>query len=196
MVFLRFFLAPLTLLHPKVREWALTRASSLTMNWLYERRVTPLDRKTIMAMELLCWIRATMIPLAVVIGLAPWTRMPLLYCLGSSVVLLNQMRQLADHHFEANGKKLDFAEHILDSCNYTKRDFLTWLFFPFAIRYHALHHLFPSLPYHHLSAAHTHLVQRLPADSPYRTLNQRGWWSVASHIFRRRAPQLPIDELI
>ena len=189
-VFLRFLLAPLTFLHPKIREWALTRASSLTMNWLYERRVTPLDRKTITAMELLCWIRATMIPMAVVIGLTPWTRMPLLYCLGASVLVFNQMRLLADHHFEANGEKLSFAEHILDSCNYTGRDFFTWLFFPFSIRYHALHHLFPSLPYHNLSAAHAHLMQRLPADSPYRTLDQPGWWPVAANIFRRRTPQI------
>ncbi len=55
-VFLRFLLAPLTFVHPKIREWTLTRASSLTMNWHYERRVTSLDRKTITAMELLCWI--------------------------------------------------------------------------------------------------------------------------------------------
>jgi fatty acid desaturase len=189
-VFLRFFLAPLTFLHPRIREWVLTRASSLTMNWLYERRVTPADRKTITAVEILCWIRATMIPFAVVIGLTEWTRMPLLYCLGVSVLVFNQMRQLADHHFEANGKKLDFAEHILDSCNYTGRDFFTWLFFPFSIRYHALHHLFPSLPYHNLSAAHTHLMQTLPADSPYRTLDQPGWWPVAANIFRRRTSQV------
>ena len=188
-VFLRFLLTPLTFLHRRLREWTLVRASSLTMNWLYERRVTPLDRKTITTMELLCWARATMIPTAVVVGLTPWTRMPLLYCLGSSVVLLNQMRQLADHHFESNGKKLSFAEHILDSCNYTSRDFFTWLFFPFAIRYHALHHLFPSLPYHNLSGAHAYLMQTLPTDSPYRTLGRPGWWPVAAQIFRRRTTQ-------
>jgi fatty acid desaturase len=195
-VFVRFLLAPLTFLHPKIREWTLTQASSLTMNWLYERRLTPLDRKTITAMELLCWIRATLIPMMVVAGLAPWTRIPLLYCLGVSVLMLNQMRLLADHHFEANGKKLNFSEHILDSCNYTGRDFLTWLFFPFAIRYHALHHLFPSLPYHNLSTAHAHLMQSLPAESPYRTLDQPGWWSVAANIFRRRTPHAQANELM
>ena len=34
-VFLRFLLAPLTFVHPTIREWTLTRASSLTMNWRY-----------------------------------------------------------------------------------------------------------------------------------------------------------------
>ena len=112
--------------------------------------------------------------------------MPLLYCLGFSVLLLNQMRLLADHHFNANGTKLSYEEHILDSCNYTGRDVLTWLFFPFAIRYHALHHLFPSLLYHNLAATHHFLTQNLRDDSPYRTLDQPRWSSVAASIFRRR----------
>jgi fatty acid desaturase len=36
------------------------------------------------------------------------------------------------------------------------------------MRFHALHHLFPSLPYHALGAAHRRLMARLPPDSPYR----------------------------
>jgi fatty acid desaturase len=56
---------------------------------------------------------------------------------------------------------------------------LTWLLFPFAIRYHALHHLFPMLPYHNLKAAHKYLLVHLPVESPYRSLDERSWWSVA-----------------
>jgi fatty acid desaturase len=89
------------------------------------------------------------------------------------------MRQLADHHFQGDGTTVPLEAHILDSCNFTGRDPLTWLFFPFSIRYHALHHLFPSLPYHNLAAAHEHLMRTLPDDSPYRRLDQPGWWPVA-----------------
>jgi len=39
-VFLRFLLAPLTFVHPAVREWTLRRASALTLNRRYERRLT------------------------------------------------------------------------------------------------------------------------------------------------------------
>ncbi len=182
LVFLRFLLAPLTFLHPKLRQFVLTRASSLTMNWRYERKQHPSELRTLTAIELLCWVRATMIPTAVLLGVAPWTRIPLLYLLAASILLFNQMRQLADHHFQSHGGKISFAEHILDSCNYTGNDPLTWLFFPFAIRYHALHHIFPSLPYHNLSAAHASLLRRLPAESPYRLLDQPSWWSVAKAI--------------
>lgn len=184
LVFLRFFLVPLTYLHPRLREWTLTRASSMTLNWRYVRKITPHDRWAITAVEWLCWIRATLIPAAVLLGLNHWTRMPLLYVLGFTVLLINQMRQLADHHFEGDGGNLELTDHIHDSCNYTSRDFLTWLFFPFAIRYHALHHLFPTLPYHNLAAAHAYLTEQLPADSPYRELDQPGWWSVARKMFQ------------
>jgi fatty acid desaturase len=186
LVFLRFLLTPLTFLHPKLRTFVLERASSLMMNHRYGRRVSRADRTSITAIELLCWGRATLIPAAALLGWTPWSHLPLLYVLGASTLVFNQLRLLADHHYESNGSKLRFAEHVLDSCNYTGRDLLTWLFFPFSIRYHALHHLFPTLPYHNLSAAHGYLLESLPADSPYRSLDQPGWWSVARHTLRSR----------
>ncbi|MDX1947936.1 MAG: fatty acid desaturase [Pirellulaceae bacterium] len=178
-VWLRFALAPLTFLHPKLREWALTRASSLTMNWRYERRLNAFDRWAVTTIELLCCLRAIAILAFVLAGVTHWSRIPLMYSLALGVLVLNQMRQLADHHFVSDGGQMNLPDHIRDSCNYTSRDFFTWLFFPFSIRYHALHHLFPTLPYHNLKAAHNYLVEHLPADSPYRQLDQPSWWSVA-----------------
>ena len=80
----------------------------------------------------------------------------------------------------------------MDSCNYTHNDPLTLLFFPFSIRYHALHHLFPSLPYHNLKKAHAHLVASLPQDSPYLSLDRPGWWSVARQTLYGRVVE-PIN---
>ena len=179
LVFLRFLLAPLSFLSPGLREWTLRRASSLTFNRQYERKLTPADRWAIFAVEMPCFLRAAMIPMLVILGLNHWTRMPMLYFLAVATVVLNQLRQLADHHFEGDGSRVDMAAHIMDSCNFTRNDPLTLLFFPFSIRYHALHHLFPSLPYHNLKRAHAHLVATLPADSPYLQLDRPGWWSVA-----------------
>jgi fatty acid desaturase len=179
LVFLRFLLAPLSFLHPRLREWTLRRASALTFNQRYERRLTAADRRAILAVEIPCFLRALLIPALVVAGLTPWTRIPLLYALAVGTVLLNQCRQLADHHFAGDGSPVDLEGHIIDSCNFPTNDPLTLLFFPFSIRFHALHHLFPSLPYHHLAGAHAHLVATLPADSPYHTLARPTWWSVA-----------------
>ena len=159
----------------------------MTFNWRYVRKLNAQDRWSIAAVEWLCWLRASMIPLMVILGVTHWTRLPQLYASGLRALLLNQMRQLADHHFECDGGNLELSDHIRDSCNYTSRDWLTWLFFPFAIRYHALHHLFPTLPYHNLKAAACLPDARLPADSPYRGLDQPRWWSVAQKMFSTQA---------
>ena len=178
-VFLRFLLVPFTFVTPQVREWTLRHASALTFNREYERRPTAADRRAILAVEIPCFMRALMIPLLVILGLNPWTRIPLLYALAVATVALNQLRFLADHHCEGDGSRVDMAAHITDSCNFSRNDPLTLLFFPFSIRYHALHHLFPSMPYHNLKRAHEHLVATLPSDSPYLTLDRPSWWSVA-----------------
>jgi len=179
LVFLRFLLVPLTFVHPRIREWTLRHASALTFNRRYERRLTAADRRAILAVEIPCFFRAMLIPLLVILGLNPWTRIPLLYALAVATVALNHLRFLADHHCEGDGGPVAIADHITDSCNFTSNDPLTLLFFPFSIRYHALHHLFPSMPYHNLRRAHEHLVKTLPSDSPYRALDRPGWWSVA-----------------
>lgn len=183
-VFLRFLLAPLTFITPGIRNYVLRHYSSFTFNRKYTKPLSRLDRTTFAALELLCCARAWCIPLAVLLELAPWTRMFQLYLLGAAVVTLNQLRQLADHHFEGNGNPLSMAAHIVDSCNYTSRDPITWLLFPYAIQYHALHHLFPSMPYHNLASAHRYLMLELPIDSPYRELEQPHWWSVAKEMLR------------
>jgi fatty acid desaturase len=179
LVFLRFLLAPLTFLHPRLREVVLERASSLTLNTRYRRKLTPFDRRAILGVEVLCFLRAAAIPATIALGFAPISRIPLLYLLALATFFMNQMRQLADHHFEGDGTPVSVEDHILDSCNFTGKDPLTLLFFPFAIRFHALHHLFPSLPYHNLEAAHAHLARTLPTDNPYLGLDQPGWWAVA-----------------
>jgi fatty acid desaturase len=186
-VFLRFLLAPLTFISPKVREFTLQRMSAFTFNWHYVRPLNRINRKTFAWLELACFLRACLIPAVILLGFKPWTHMLMLYSLGASVVVMNQLRQLADHHFEGDGDNLSMENHIQDSCNYVGMDPLTWLFFPFSIQYHALHHLFPSLPYHNLAGAHGYLLRELPADSPYRDLTQPGWWSVARNMLRRDA---------
>lgn len=187
LVFLRFLLSPVTFVHPRLRQLVLSRASALTFNWRYRFRPTPAHRRALTALELACFVRALEMVAEVALGWAPWTRFVLVYLLALGVTGLILARQLADHHYASDGRPLDMAGHLLDSCNHVGRDPLTCLLFPFSIRYHALHHLAPTLPYHNLSAAHAHLLACLPADSPYRSLDQPSWWWVARKMFRAQA---------
>ncbi|HVW36766.1 MAG TPA: fatty acid desaturase, partial [Pirellulales bacterium] len=57
---------------------------------------------------------------------------------------------------------------LIDSLNYPRRPWISALWGPVGLRFHALHHLFPSMPYHSLPEAHRRLMAQLPANSPYR----------------------------
>jgi hypothetical protein len=84
------------------------------------------------------------------------------------------------------------VDQLFDSVNLKGMPLVTELFFPLNLRYHALHHLFPSLPYHSLAAAHRRLMAELPEDSPYRNTVYPGFWSVVRDVVRnaRRVSQL------
>jgi len=48
------------------------------------------------------------------------------------------------------------------------------LWAPVGLRYHALHHLLPSVPYHNLGAAHRRLTAMVEQDSPYHKASYKG----------------------
>ena len=179
LVLCRFLFAPISWLRPDWREFTLSRMSSFTLNWSYERNTSRLDRKWFFVVELACCLRAWLIPIGVISGVAHWSRVPQMYLIAITILVCNQMRFVADHHFESEGHQMSMSDHILDSCNYSKNDFLTWLFFPFTIRFHALHHLFPTIPYHNLPAAHAYLSDKLPSANAYHGLDRPGWWHTA-----------------
>src|SRR4029078_1565358 len=90
------------------------------------------------------------------------------YATGFFIALVNNVRTLGAHRFINDGRELTFVEQLLDSVNYSRFSIIAEIWGPVGLRYHALHNLFPSLPYHNLSRAHARLMAELPADSPYR----------------------------
>jgi fatty acid desaturase len=52
------------------------------------------------------------------------------------------------------------------------------------LRYHALHHLFPSLPYHNLGKAHRRLSALLPQDAPYHATGRRSFLAALAELWR------------
>ena len=55
---------------------------------------------------------------------------------------------------------------LIDSID-TPGAFWTELWAPVGLRYHALHHYFPGIPYHNLATAYRRLVQNLPATAEF-----------------------------
>ena len=162
-------LAPLGWLSPRFRRWVHQRASSLVMDPGYVRPVpTPKELRAWRIQEVCCFLLA--LGAAVLLALKTIPLSFLLHCYLTAVVvlLLNHFRTLGAHRFQHRGEELTFVEQLLDSFNYPRHGWIAEIWGPVGLRYHALHHLFPSLPYHALPEAHRRLMARLPADSPYR----------------------------
>jgi fatty acid desaturase len=85
---------------------------------------------------------------------------------------INFFRGVINHGYAHEGAAVSFEEMILDSTNVTGPSVWSRFWSPLNTRYHALHHLYPSLPYHALPRAHDRLMSRLPEDHPYRQTNK------------------------
>jgi len=190
---LRFLvLAPLSLLHPGLRSWVWRKASGLTINPAFERGPPPAALRTgFLLQEAACCAWALALALLTAAGAVPLR--PVLLGLGaaSAVGLLNQLRTAVAHRFRSEGEELTFEEQFLDSVNVPGRSLLTGLWAPVGLRFHALHHLLPGLPYHALGAAHRRLVAALPSGASYHRANEASLRSALFRLMRgSRAPAI------
>ena len=165
---LRLLLAPITFIDPRLRNFALERMSSYVIHFRHRLTIpTNAPRKAWALLEIACSLRVAGMFAVVLMGWFPWTRIGLMYGLAMFVLLLNYIRNLVAHRYRNTGGQMTHAEQLTDSVTITGNSFGTELFFPLGLRYHALHHLFPGIPFHNLGRAHRRLMERLPADSLY-----------------------------
>ncbi len=93
------------------------------------------------------------------------------YATGIVILYVNALRTLGAHRFMNDGSEMTFSEQLIDSVNFVHWPLISGIWAPVGLRFHALHHLFPSLPYHQLAKAHAKLMQELPANNLYRRTN-------------------------
>jgi fatty acid desaturase len=185
-------LTPLTWLSTPTRDWVHRHASSMIIDPLYLRPLpTKQTLRIIRWQELGCFLFIVVMGIGVFRGLAygtgrlgPWF-LPHAYATGVFVVTINALRTLGAHRWLNNGGEMSFIEQMLDSVTYDRRPLLTGLWAPVGLRFHALHHIFPSMPYHAMAEAHRRLMRDLPSDSPYRKTVSPTLWSELSALWRR-----------
>lgn len=181
MVVFRFlFLVPVSFVYPPFRGWLLARFSSFGIINFRHRLVTgpntPLGYWAFL--DAACSLRAWLPIVLVGLGVFPWTRVALMFALVASVMSLNFIRTLALHHYLEDDGKVSYLDQLHDSITLADNPLVTELFVPLGLRFHALHHLFPHLPYHALGIAHRRLMQELPSGSAYHRTVRPGLSSV------------------
>ena len=170
--YLRFAIfTPISWVFPRFRTWMERHASSMIIDIFYLRGDYGKDANKVMRIqEVLCFLWCMIITLRAPVASGALIDVFLFnaYPLAVSLVLINNIRTLGAHRWMGDGRELTFEEQLLDSVNYPYRPWITELWGPIGTRYHALHHLFPSIPYHNLGIAHRRLMEGLPENSLYR----------------------------
>jgi fatty acid desaturase len=170
---LRFLVfVPIAWVIPGFRRFVQQRVSSLVMDPRYIRPLpSTKELKVWRLQETACFLFTAVVAALFASGRLELSYLAKIYLLAAGVMVMNQLRTLGAHRFWFRHREVTYLEQLLDSINYPQGSWLTALWAPVGLRYHALHHLFPSLPYHALGEAHRRLMAQLPADSPYRAVN-------------------------
>lgn len=166
-------LTPLATLLPPIREKMIPEFVHMALRMPY--RAPPLKesaRAEAMAVEWACcawgWALVAVGVLAGWLWVAAWAGLVI------AIATLNTVRALGGTHLyveEAQGR--DARGQLLDSLNIDSNSPLTVLLCPVGLRFHALHHVAPYLPYHALPTAHRRLMAQLPAGSEYHQVTMR-----------------------
>jgi fatty acid desaturase len=164
---LRFMvLAPVGLLWPRFHGWLEVHASSFSMNPDYRRVMQPSMARRMRRWEIamLAYFASVFVLMAggMLPGRTPYVWLGVL----TFVSFFNTLRVLGAHEYDSDGSPRDRHEQLEDSID-TPGGIWTELWAPVGLRYHALHHYFPGIPYHNLGTAYRRIVAAVPADSVF-----------------------------
>ena len=178
-------LTPLSYLIPPLRKVVWERASSMTIDPSYKRAENAIRNDTNwQQQELAACLFAILIISCITLEILSYNLLILWYLTALAITILNSLRTLAAHAYRNPGEhKMTLTEQYLDSINVPGNRFITALWAPVGLRFHATHHLFMSIPYHNLDKAQHRLVNGLSDNSLYLRTIRNGLWDALTRIW-------------
>ena len=176
-------LAPLSALSPALRRHVVERYSSLSINPAFRRRLPEgAVARDWLVLETLASLWAMLLIAGAVTGVISLRAVVTVLLVVSGVMVLNQVRTLVAHLWENDGEPISVTAQYLDTVNVPPPGLLPALWAPVGLRYHALHHLLPGVPYHSLGEAHRRLAEATPVGSDYHRANHAGLPGLVSRL--------------
>lgn len=176
-------LTPLSLIVPPLRRKVIAEFSALSINPAYRRRAPEgaFARQWAWQEAGTCVVALALMGSVFAFG---WKPLLTYVAIHSIMTVVNQLRTLVAHLWENEGDAMTVTAQYLDSVNVPPPSPFAALWAPVGLRYHALHHLLPSVPYHNLAVSHRQLIATLEPDSPYHRGNYAGMLPLVGKIAR------------
>ncbi len=179
-------LTPLSLLIPPLRKAVVERFSGLQINPLFRRRAPEGELKRQWhAQEAACSVWAMTLIALVATKTVPVGDFSVFLAVAAGVMVLNQVRTLVAHLWDNEGEAMTVTAQYLDTVNVPPPTLLPALWAPVGLRYHALHHLLPGVPYHNLAEAHRRITAAVEPGSPYHRASYAGLPGLVSNLTRK-----------
>ncbi|MXO59831.1 fatty acid desaturase [Altererythrobacter salegens] len=176
-------LAPLGLIIPPLRRLTWERFSALSINPSFRRRPAQPELRARFAWQEAGAALWALFLIASIFWLG-WRPLLIALAVFSAVAVFNQLRTLVAHLWENDGEAMTVTGQYLDSVNVPPPSPFAALWAPVGLRYHALHHLIPSMPYHSLGEAHRRLREHLGPDSTFAQSSHKGMTPLVVRIAR------------
>lgn len=138
---------------PPFHRWLAQHSTALTMNVKFIRPISKSLMRTVSMQEcavLAFWGIALWPAYA---GAIPARAIIIWYAMTALLCTVNSVRTLAAHRYRNGNQPLSREQQLEDSVDIPGGIF-TELWAPVGLRYHALHHYFPGIPYHNLAVAY------------------------------------------
>lgn len=158
-------IAPLSLASNKFRVFVMSNMSFMGLRFAFSR-VIPVKRADVVEWylaEFSCCLLVWLVFYWVATGAVSSVILSNWYIVMVCILTMNSLRSLgATHWYVSNGGTLSFTDQIGDSISISNKSLFTKILCPVETQYHALHHMFPSIPYHSLGKAYEHLLKNFP----------------------------------